>query len=66
MRLTAVEPSDSKQDLRTFTCPYCKREQRHIIAGAATEAPLDPKRVISKAKAVTYVIHEGRLVPKSK
>jgi hypothetical protein len=28
MKLTAIEPSAPGQDLRTFTCPQCKRVQR--------------------------------------
>lgn len=38
MKLTAIEPRDTGQDLRTFTCPHCKRIQRHIIESAVTEA----------------------------
>ena len=26
------------QDLRTFTCPHCRRVQRHIIESTVTEA----------------------------
>jgi hypothetical protein len=42
MKLTAIEPSAAGQDLRTFTCPECKRVQRHIIESAVTEAWLKP------------------------
>ena len=38
MKLTAIEPSATGQDLRTFTCPKCKRVQRHIIESTVTEA----------------------------
>jgi hypothetical protein len=31
MKLTAIEPGDTGKDLRTFTCPQCKKVQRHII-----------------------------------
>ena len=34
MRLTTIEPSTLGQDLRTFTCPECKRVQRHIKTAA--------------------------------
>ena len=66
-RQVAVEPSDSGRDLRTFTCPHCKRVQRHIIESAVTEAWLEPKRAINtrKGNAVTYKVDKGRLIPKS-
>jgi hypothetical protein len=38
MKLTAIEPSAPGQDLRTFTCPKCKRVQRHVIESTVTEA----------------------------
>jgi hypothetical protein len=43
MKLTAIEPSHMgqdlmSQDLRTFTCPHCRRVQRHIIESTVTEA----------------------------
>ena len=41
MKLTAIEPSDTGQDLRTFTCPHCTRIQRHIIESAVTDAWLE-------------------------
>jgi hypothetical protein len=41
MKLTAIEPSNTGQDLRTFSCPHCKRVQRHIIASAVTAAWLE-------------------------
>jgi hypothetical protein len=59
MRLTAIEPSMpgqdlqrqdlqsqdlQSQDLRTFSCPRCKRVQRHIIDSAVTEAWAAPRR----------------------
>jgi len=43
MKLSAIEPSCTGQDLRTFTCPECKRVQRHLIDSAVTEAWLAPK-----------------------
>jgi hypothetical protein len=43
MKLTAIEPSATGHDLRTFTCRQCKRVQRHIIESAVTEAWLEPK-----------------------
>jgi hypothetical protein len=59
MKLTAIEPSTAGQDLRTFTCPECKRVQRHLIDSAMTEPWLEPKR-----KTVTHHIRDGRLIPK--
>jgi hypothetical protein len=44
MRLTAIEPSNTGHDLRTFHCPQCKRVQRHVIESAVTEAWLAPKQ----------------------
>jgi tRNA(Ile2) C34 agmatinyltransferase TiaS len=44
MRLTAIEPSSLGQDLRAFTCPECKRVQRHVIESAVTEAWVAPKQ----------------------
>jgi len=38
MKLSAIEPSSTGQDLRTFTCPECRRVQRHIIETTVTEA----------------------------
>ena len=43
MRLAAIEPSMWGQDLRTFTCPQCKRVQRHVIESSVTEAWVSPK-----------------------
>jgi hypothetical protein len=43
MRLAAIEPSGLGQDLRTFTCPQCKRSEQHIIESAVTEAWVAPK-----------------------
>jgi hypothetical protein len=43
MKLSAIEPSCTGQDLRTFTCPECKRVQRHLIDCAVTEAWSAPK-----------------------
>jgi hypothetical protein len=44
MKLTAIEPSASGQDLRTFTCPECKRVQRHVVENTLKEAWSAPKR----------------------
>jgi hypothetical protein len=44
MKLTAIEPSTLGQDLRTFSCPRCKRVERHIIDSAVTEAWLEPMK----------------------
>jgi hypothetical protein len=60
MTLTAIEPSATGSDLRTFTCPKCRRVQRHIIESAVTEVWLDQKR----RKAVTHEIKEGRMTAK--
>jgi hypothetical protein len=61
MSLTAIEPSDDRShDLRTFTCPQCRRVQRHIIESAVTDAWLDQKR----GNAVTHEIRDGRLFAK--
>jgi hypothetical protein len=43
MKLTAIEPSGTGHDLRTFACSQCKRVQRHVIESAVTEAWLEPK-----------------------
>ena len=43
MKLAAIEPSATGHDLRTFTCPQCKRVQRRIIESTVTEAWLEPK-----------------------
>ena len=59
MRLTAIEPNSTGQDLRTFSCPECKRVQRHIIASGVTAAWLEPRK-----KAVTHEVHDGCMIPK--
>jgi hypothetical protein len=66
MKLTAIEPSAPGQDLRTFTCPQCKRVQQHIIESTVTVAWLEPQRAIKarRENAVTYEIHDGRMIPK--
>jgi hypothetical protein len=66
MKLSAIEPSYSGRDLRTFTCPNCARVQRHIIESAVTEAWQEPKRAIKarRRKAVTHEVDKGRLIPK--
>ena len=60
MTLTAIEPSDASQDLRTFTCPQCKRVQRHFTESAVTEAWLNPQR----GNAITHEIHDGHMISK--
>jgi hypothetical protein len=67
MRLTAIELSDTGKDLRTFTCPACRRVQRHIFETAVTEAWLEPNRRAvqsDRENAVTHEIHDGRLISK--
>jgi hypothetical protein len=44
MKLTAIEPGALGQDLRTFSCPRCKRVERHIIDSTVTEAWLEPMK----------------------
>jgi hypothetical protein len=65
MKLSAIEPSSTGQDLRTFTCPEC-RVHRQIIESAVTEAWLKPQRAIKarRENAVTYEIHDGRMISK--
>ena len=60
MKLSAIEPSSTGQDLRTFTCPNCRRVQRHIIESVVTEAWLEPKR----ANAISHDIIGGRMIQK--
>lgn len=66
MKLSAIEPSSTGRDLRTFTCPKCSRVQRHLIDSAVTEAWLKPKPSVKarSENAVTNEIHEGRMIPK--
>jgi hypothetical protein len=59
MKLTAIEPSTAGQDLRTFTCPECKRVERHLIESAVTEVWLEPKRT-----GVAHRARDGRLISK--
>jgi hypothetical protein len=59
MKLSAIEPSSTGHDLRTFTCPQCRRVQRHLIESAVTEAWLDPH-----GNAVTHKIKGGRMISK--
>jgi hypothetical protein len=62
MKLAAIEPSDTGQDLRTYTCSHCRRVQRRLIENAVTEAWLEPQRA---NRAVTHEIHGGCMIPKS-
>jgi tRNA(Ile2) C34 agmatinyltransferase TiaS len=66
MKLSAIEPSSTGQDLRTFTCPECKRVQRHVIESAVTEAWLEPKQAVKvhSGNAITHEIHDGYLIAK--
>jgi hypothetical protein len=61
MKLTAIEPTDTGQDLRTFTCSHCRRVRRSLIDSAVTEAWLEPQRA---NRAVTYEIHDGCMIRK--
>ena len=65
MKLTAIEPSSTGQDLRTFSCPQCKRVQRHLIDSTVTEAWLDSQhqRHPSK-KSITHKVEDGRMIAK--
>ena len=65
MKLTAIEPGALGQDLRTFTCPKCKRVQRHLIDSTVTEAWLEPQLFIKgrHGRAVTYEVRDGRMIP---
>jgi len=56
-----IEPGDTGQDLRTFTCSHCRRAQRSLIDSAETEARLEPQRA---NRAVTYEIYGGCMIPK--
>jgi hypothetical protein len=64
MRLSAIEPSCTGQDLRTFTCPECKRVERHIVESAVTEAWPEPKRALKTrpGDVVTHEIRSGRMI----
>jgi hypothetical protein len=66
MKLSAIEPSSTGQDLRTFTCLTCKRGQRQIIESLVTEAWLQLQHTINarRVNAVTHAIHGGRMIPK--
>jgi hypothetical protein len=64
MKLSAIEPSSAGHDLRTFSCPGCKRVQRHIIESAVTEAWHQPKRAVRNRNAVTHDVIEERMIPK--
>jgi hypothetical protein len=67
MKLAAIEPSDTGNDLRTFACPACKGVQRHIIESTVTEAYLQPLHGVEAChgSTVTYEIRDGRMIPKS-
>ena len=66
MKLSAIEPGSTGQDLRTFTCPICKRVQAHFMESNVTEAWLEPQRAIKDRPEsdVTHEIHYGRMISK--
>ncbi|SHH65751.1 hypothetical protein SAMN05444169_8617 [Bradyrhizobium erythrophlei] len=64
MKLSAIEPSATGQDLRTFTCPECKRVQRHIIESAVTEAWPKRQPAIKPGNAATHEVQDGSTIPK--
>jgi hypothetical protein len=66
MKLSAIEPSSTGQDLRTFTCLACRRVQRHLIESAVTEAWLEPVHAIKvkRANAITHDIRDGCMISK--
>jgi hypothetical protein len=66
MKLTAIEPGETGQEMRTFFCPQCKRVQLHIIESAGTEAWPEPQRAIKArlGNAVTYETDDGRMIAK--
>jgi hypothetical protein len=61
MKLSAIEPSSTGQDLRTFTCPECKRVERHIIERTVTDAWQGPR----STNAVVHQVHAGARQSKS-
>ena len=62
MRLTAIEPSDTGHDLRTFHCRECSRVQRHVIKSAVTEAWLAPKRQTTDSASASVADRLDRLI----
>jgi hypothetical protein len=66
MRLSAIEPSSTGHDLRTFTCQSCERVEVHVIARELTEAWPRPERAIQvrRESAVSHEVHGGRMIPK--
>jgi hypothetical protein len=44
VKLTAIEPCDTGQDLRTFSCQRCLKVQPYFIDSTVTEARLEPKQ----------------------
>lgn len=66
MKLSAIEPSSTGRDLRTFTCPICRRVQVHIIETVVTEAWLEPQRTVKgrQQSAVTHAVQGGHMIPK--
>jgi hypothetical protein len=66
MKLSAIEPSSTGKDLRTFTCLKCSRVQRHIIDSAVTDAWQKPTGAVKArpGNAVTNEVHQGRMIPK--
>ena len=66
MKISSIEPGSMSQDLRTFTCPICRRVQSHMIESIVTEAWLEPQRALKDRHegAVTHQIHDGRMISK--
>jgi hypothetical protein len=63
MKLSAIEPGTAGHDLRTFTCPDCRRVEVHIIDSAITEAWKSAVQAPPKA-AHTHDVAGGRMIPR--
>ena len=66
MKLSAIEPGNTGQDLRTFTCQICKTVQVHTIESIVTEAWLEPQHAIKgrHEHVITHGIHDRHIIPK--
>lgn len=64
LTLTAIESGGSGEDLRTFTCPKCKKVERHIIESLVTEAWLESRPAKKTRNAVTHDVRDGCMIPK--
>jgi hypothetical protein len=56
MRLTAIEPNHTGQDLRTFTCPCCRSVQQYLIESAVTDAWPElhaPSKSVAETRSLT-------------